>query len=99
MVPQTEATRVFLVHWRAFFSIEIPTRLGKILAIRELHAVPEHVLFLTHPGLRITLQRVGKNLCARAASSGGKCEIFSIVLFHPSVFARTVDMVPNVGFR
>jgi hypothetical protein len=44
------------------FPIEILARPGKILAIRELHAVSEHVLFLKVMGLWITFQRVGKNL-------------------------------------
>ena len=54
------------------FPIKIPSRPGKILAIRELHVMSEHVLSLKVIDLWITLQRVGKNLCASAASSGGK---------------------------
>jgi hypothetical protein len=54
------------------FPIEIPARLGKILVIRELHAVSEHVLFLKVMGSRITFQRDGNNLCASVTSSGGK---------------------------
>jgi hypothetical protein len=53
------------------FPIGIPARPGKILAIRELHAVSEHVLSFKVIDLRITLQRVEKNLCASVTSSGG----------------------------
>ena len=41
-----------------------------------------------------------KRICARAQHPRGeKCEIFSIVLFHPSVFTCTVDVAPNVKFQ
>ncbi len=81
------------------FPIEIPARLGKILAIRELPIVSEHVLFLTHPSLWITFSEL-ERICARVQHpQGEKCEIFNIVLFHPLVFVRTVDVAPDLGFR
>jgi hypothetical protein len=61
--------------------------------------VSEHVFFLKVLDLRIKSLGVRKNLCPSAASSGENWKIFSIVLFLPSVFARMVDVVPDVGFR
>uniref|UniRef100_A0A2N9J4K9 Uncharacterized protein n=1 Tax=Fagus sylvatica TaxID=28930 RepID=A0A2N9J4K9_FAGSY len=82
------------------FPIEIPTRPGKILAIRELHVVSKHVLFLTHLSSRIKLAVSRKELCARARHPRGEnYEIFSMVLFLLPVFARVVDVAPDVRFR
>jgi hypothetical protein len=54
------------------FPIEILARPGKNSAIRELHVVSEHVLFLKVLDLRIKSQRVEKNLSTRATSPRGK---------------------------
>jgi hypothetical protein len=59
----------------------------------------ECVIFLKVLDLQIKLQQVGKNLSARATSLGENCGIFSIVSFLPSIFARTADVAPDVGFR
>jgi hypothetical protein len=52
------------------FSVEIPIKPGKILAIQKLHVVATRVLFLKVSDLRINSQQVGKNLCAKVTSPG-----------------------------
>jgi hypothetical protein len=80
------------------FPIEIPVKLGKILAIRELHVMSERVLFLKVLNLQIKSQQVGKNLCVKATSPGENCEIFTIVSFLPSIFPCAVNVAPDVSF-
>uniref|UniRef100_A0A2N9HJ57 Uncharacterized protein n=1 Tax=Fagus sylvatica TaxID=28930 RepID=A0A2N9HJ57_FAGSY len=79
------------------FPIEIPVKLGKILAIRELHVMSERVLFLKVLNLQIKSQQVGKNLCVKATSPGENCEIFTIVSFLPSIFPCAVDVAPDAS--
>jgi hypothetical protein len=81
------------------FPIEIPVKLGKILAIRELHVMSERVLFLKVPNLQIKSQQVRKNLCVKATSPGENCEIFTIVSFLPSIFSCAIDVASDVSFR
>jgi hypothetical protein len=67
---------------------------------RELHVVAGVSIFLTHPGLWINSQRAGKTLRAKAIVREEKRVRFSARFSYFSfVFARTVDLAPNVGFR
>ena len=69
-------------------------------ANRELHVVAGVIIFPTHPGSRVNLQRVGKTLRAKAAvqkkNASNLRPIFPHVL---SVFARVFDLAPDVGFQ
>ncbi len=67
---------------------------------RELRLAAGVAVFLTHPGLWIKSQRVGRNPCAKAVVREEKRVRFSARFpYFLSVFARTVDLVPEVGFR
>uniref|UniRef100_A0A2N9IGV6 Uncharacterized protein n=1 Tax=Fagus sylvatica TaxID=28930 RepID=A0A2N9IGV6_FAGSY len=69
-------------------------------ANRELHVVAGVVIFPTHSGSRVNLQRVGKTLRAKAAvrkkNASNLRPIFPCFL---SVFARVFDLAPDVGFQ
>jgi hypothetical protein len=99
MVPRTEATRVFLVHRRAFFRSRFRPDRGKSWRSKSCTPCLNMSSFLRTRACKSHCSK-SKIIFARAQHPrGGKCQIFSIVLFHPSVFARTVDVVPNVEFR
>uniref|UniRef100_A0A2N9GQD9 Uncharacterized protein n=1 Tax=Fagus sylvatica TaxID=28930 RepID=A0A2N9GQD9_FAGSY len=78
----------------------IPVKRGMPSANRELHVVAGVVIFPTHPGLRVNLQRVGKTLRAKAAVREEKCAKPSARIFLQilSQFARIFDLAPDVGF-
>ena len=82
------------------FPAKIPVNRGMLPANREFHVVAGVVIFPTHPGLLVNLQRVGKTLRAKAAVR--EKNVQNLWLFFPrflSVFARIFDLAPDVGFR
>jgi hypothetical protein len=82
------------------FPAKIPVKRGKPPANRELHVVAGVVIFPTHPGPRVNLQRVGKTLRAKAVV--WEKNVSNLQLIFPcflSVFARVFDLAPEVGFR
>ena len=62
-LPEVGVPKLFL----CAFPAKIPVNRGMLPANREFHVVAGVVIFSTHPGLRINLQRVGKSLRAKAA--------------------------------
>jgi hypothetical protein len=85
----------------ARFSGEDSGQTGEAVpANRELHVIAGVVIFPTHPGPRVNLQRVGKTLRAKAVvrekNASNLRLIFPCFL---SVFARVFDLAPDVGFR
>jgi hypothetical protein len=90
---------VFLVHRRAFFRSRFQLDRGKSWRSESCTPCLNMSSFLR-------TRACGSNRCemerifARARHPpGGNNEIFSIVLFLPTVFARMIDVAPNVKFR
>jgi hypothetical protein len=99
MVPRTEATEVFLARRRTIFRSRFRLDLGKSWRFESCTPCL-NVSFFLHTRACGSHCNESKRIFARAQHPRGeKCEIFSIVLFHSSVFAHTEDVVPDVGFR
>ena len=80
------------------FPIEIPARPGTILTIREFHVAFEHVHFPMHRA-RGSNHCESERIFAQAQHRRGEnYKIFSIALFHRSVFVSAVDVTPDVKF-
>jgi hypothetical protein len=82
------------------FPVKIPAKRGIPPANRELRLAAGVAVFIMHPGSQINSLRVGKNPCAKAVVREEKRVRFSARFpYFLSVFARTVDLAPDVGFR
>ena len=95
-LPEVGVPELFL----CVFPAKIPVKQGKPPANRELHVVPGVVIFPTHSGSRVNLQRVGKTLRAKAIFREKYAPNFRSIFPHfLSVFARVFDLAPKVGFQ
>ena len=98
-VPRTEVAGVFLARQRTFFRSRF--RLDQEKSWRSESCTSclnmSSLLKLLTCGSHCSeLERI----CARAQHPRGEnCEIYSLVLFLPLVFARAVDVAADVGFR
>jgi hypothetical protein len=82
------------------FPVKIPAKRGKLPANRELRLVAGVAVFLTHPGSWINLQRARRNSLAKAVVREEKrIRFLARFPYFLSVFARTVNLAPDVGFR
>jgi hypothetical protein len=90
---------VFLVHRRTFFRSRFRLDRGKYWRFESCTPCMNVSSFLCTQARGSTRCESGR-LCAQARRRQGEnYEIFSIVLFHLTVFARVIDVVPDVGFR
>ena len=62
-LPEVEVPELFL----CVFPAKIPVKRGMLPTNRELHVVAGVIIFPTHPGSQVNLQRVRKTLRAKAA--------------------------------
>jgi hypothetical protein len=95
-LPEVGVSELFF----CVFPVKIPTKRGKLPANRELRLVAGVAFFLTHPGSLINSQWAGRNSRAKAVVREEKRVRFSTHFpYFCSVFARTVDLASDVGFR
>jgi hypothetical protein len=82
------------------FPVKIPAKRGKLPANRELRLAAGVAVFLTHLGSQINLYQAGRNPRSKAVVREEKRIKFSARFpYFLSVFAHTVDLAPDVGFR
>ena len=82
------------------FPTKILAKRGKPLANRELRLEAGVAVFLMHLGSRIKSQRARKNLRAKAVVREEKrVRFLACFPYFLSMFARTVDLVSDIGFR
>ena len=94
-LPEVRVPELFL----CVFLAKIPVKRGKPPANRELHVVAGVVIFSTHLGSWVNLQRVGKTLCAKVAVREKNVPNLRLIFpYFLSVFARIFDLAPDVGF-
>jgi hypothetical protein len=70
------------------FPVKIPVEWGMLPANRELHVIAGVVIFPTHTGSLVNLQRVGKTLRAKAAVRDEKRVLFPECFFLNLVSVR-----------
>ncbi len=81
------------------FPTMIPAKRGKLPVNRELCPAAGVAVFLMHPGSRIKLQGARRNPCTKVVAREEKRVRFSAHFpYFVSVFARTVDLAPDIGF-
>ena len=99
MVPRTEATRVFLVHRRAFFRSGFRLDLVKSWRSESSTSCMNVSSFRRAQACRSTCCESAR-LCAQARQRRWESfGIFSTTLFRRPVFTCVVDVAPDIGFR
>uniref|UniRef100_A0A2N9H7B6 Uncharacterized protein n=1 Tax=Fagus sylvatica TaxID=28930 RepID=A0A2N9H7B6_FAGSY len=95
-LPKVEVSELFF----CVFPAKIPAKRGKLLENRELRLAAGVAVFLMHPSSWINSQQAGRNPRAKAVVREERHVRFSARFpYFLSVFARTDDLTPDVGFR
>ena len=99
MVLRTEATGVFLVRRRTFFRLRFRLNRGKSWRSESSTLCLNMSSFPSTRARRSNHCESERIFVQTQHRQGENYEIFSIALFHRSVFVCVVDVAPNVKFR